>query len=134
MRRAGNRNRGFTLLELIMAMALFTLAAVALAGALNTISLSVGETVDNALLREKLRAVMLETTRDPNIQPDRRETNPDEAGVYFRIEIETLDIQNREGVTLPNLYEVRIAALQRNAYGREEELDKASTWVYPQIF
>lgn len=134
MRSDFENNRGFTLLELLMAMALFALAAVALADALNMISVSVGEAVDEAELREKLRAVMLEVTRDPNIQPDSRETNPDEAGIYFKIRIERLELENREGIALSNLFDVYVTGFRRGPTGREEEITSGSTWVNPQIF
>ena len=121
-------------MELMMAMGLFAIAAVSLAEALSTISLSVTESIDEAEIREKLRATMLEVTRDPSIQPDQRETNPDEAGVYFRILIERMEQQTRNGETLANLFDVQVSALRRSPNGREEILDTAQTWVYPQIF
>src|SRR5690606_12977289 len=113
--RQTRRVEGFTLMELLMAMALFAMAAVSLAGALNLISLSVGESIDEAELREQLRAVVLEVCRDPAIREETRETNPDERGVYFRIAVSRIDLRNEEGESLQDLYQVSVAALREGA-------------------
>lgn len=115
-------------------MALFAIAAVGLAQAINLISLTVSETIEEAELREKLRAVLLEVARDPNLREDDRETNPDEAGVFFRIRIQPLTLQNREGEPINDVFEVHITAVQSNGPRGNEELDFASTLVYPGIF
>lgn len=131
--RQTRRVEGFTLMELLMAMALFAMAAVSLAGALNLISLSVGESIDEAELREQLRAVVLEVCRDPAIREETRETNPDERGVYFRIAVSRIDLRNEEGESLQDLYQVSVAALREGAGGRVETLDSASTYANPNL-
>ncbi len=134
MTRRRKRIAGFTLLELLMAMALFTVAAVSLAEALNLISLTVSETIDDAEARELLRATMLEVARDPNLAEDSRETNPDERGLYFRIQVERLDLKNQEGQTLDNLYEVQVTAVRQGPGGRRETLDSAVTYSSTALF
>ncbi len=121
------KRSGFTLLELLMAMALFTIAAVSLAEALNLISLTVSETIEDAEVRELLRAALLEVSRDPNIDEGMRETNPDARGLFFRIEVQRAELNNREGQNLLGLFEVRVTAMRRGVRGGAEVLDSAST-------
>jgi prepilin-type N-terminal cleavage/methylation domain-containing protein len=133
MRRNFLQNQGFTLLELLMSMALFTVAAVSLAEALNLISLTVGESLDDAEVREQLRATMLEVSRDAALTAETRETNPDKRGLYFQIEVERLDLKNEDGQTLENLFEVKVTAMRDLPGGRNEELDTASTIANPNL-
>jgi len=133
MRRNSLHHQGFTLLELLMSMALFTVAAVSLAEALNMISLTVSESIDDAEVREQLRATMLEVSRDAALTAETRETNPDKRGLYFRIEVERLDLKNEEGQTLDNLFEVKVTAMRDLPSGRNEELDTASTVASPNL-
>ncbi|MDH4411552.1 MAG: prepilin-type N-terminal cleavage/methylation domain-containing protein [Verrucomicrobiales bacterium] len=133
MRRSTLHHQGFTLLELLMSMALFTVAAVSLAEALNMISLTVSESIDDTEVREQLRATMLEVSRDAALTAETRETNPDKRGLYFRIEVERLDLKNEEGQTLENLFEVKVTAMRDLPSGRNEELDTASTVASPNL-
>jgi prepilin-type N-terminal cleavage/methylation domain-containing protein len=133
MRRSSLHHKGFTLLELLMSMALFTIAAVSLAEALNLISLTVSESIDDAEVREQLRATMLEVSRDAALTAETRETNPDKRGLYFRIEVERLDLKNEDGQTLDNLFEVKVTAMRDLPGGRNEELDTASTFANPNL-
>jgi prepilin-type N-terminal cleavage/methylation domain-containing protein len=133
MRRNSLHHQGFTLLELLMSMALFTVAAVSLAEALNMISLTVSESIDDTEVREQLRATMLEVSRDAALTAETRETNPDKRGLYFRIEVERLDLKNEDGQTLDNLFEVKVTAMRDLPSGRNEELDTASTVASPNL-
>lgn len=133
MPRRSHQTRGFTLLELLMSMALFTVAAVSLAEALNLISLTVSESIDDAEVREQLRATMLEVSKDSSITAETRETNPDKRGLYFRIEVERLDLKNEDGQTLDNLFEVKVTAMRQQSRGRDEELDSAVTVANPNL-
>ena len=117
-----------------MAMALFAIAGVSLAEALNLISLTVTETIEESELREQLRAVMLEVTRDPNLTAETRETEANTEGLAFRIDIERLELDNEKGESLANLFSVKVTALRIQSGGRKETLDSASTIVNPAIF
>jgi prepilin-type N-terminal cleavage/methylation domain-containing protein len=129
----GHRS-GFSLLELLMAMALFAIAAVSLAQAINMISLTVSESIEGAEVREQMRAFLLEVSRDPDLREDSRETNPDDFGLFFRIEIVPLNLENQDAEPLANLFDVRVTALRKTIAKGVEELDVANTWVYPDIF
>ena len=125
---------GFSLLELLVAMAIFAMAAVSLTKAINLIGLSVVESIENASLREQMRAILIEESRNPNPRSESRETATNEQGLYFKIEIELLIEDNREGIPLDNLYEVTVIAMKQDAIRGTEEIDSVSTLVYPGLF
>lgn len=126
--------RAFSLLELLLAMALFTMAAVSLAEAISVISLTVSESVDDAVMRERLRSELLLVARSPIREQGTRTTEPDETGLAFRIDIERASLENREGVSLNDLYKVTLTAIQKEQGGGQETLDSISTLVNPAIF
>ena len=76
---------------------------------------------------------MLEVSRDAALTAETRETNPDKRGLYFRIEVERLDLKNEDGQTLDNLFEVKVTAMRDLPSGRNEELDTASTVASPNL-
>jgi len=125
---------GFTLLEVILALAIFVAAAVALAGAMNTIGLSVVESSYQARVRGQLRSHLVETSRDPGLRPGRTDSLIDGDGVFYRIDVERFEATNEEGTPLERIFEVRVTAIRQAANGREQIIDQASTLTYPGIF
>lgn len=126
---------GFTLLEVILAMGVFAIAAVALMGALNLISVSVVETIDESEVREQLRSQLISVSRDRQIREKQLETPINAKGIFFRTVVErNQQHNNAEGVLLENLFEVTVTAIRREPNGREIEIDSASTLCNPRIF
>jgi len=117
-----------------MAMALFAIAGVALAQAMNLVALGVAEGIEEAELREDLRAHLLEASRDPRLEEGVREIAANERGIAFRITVEKAGLANAEARTLDNLFEVTVTALQGDTARRGTELESASTLVHPAIF
>ncbi|MDF1824036.1 MAG: type II secretion system protein [Verrucomicrobiales bacterium] len=134
MKRNRYGQSGFSLLELLMAMAVFAIAAVSLAQAINLISLTVVESIDDGELRERLRGELLAASRDPFIKAETRLTPPNGDGIFFRIETTKMNAENRQGISLEDLYEVRVTALRQLTGEAEEELDSASTASFSGIF
>lgn len=127
MKPRTTQRAGFSLLELLMAMAVFAIAAVSLSQALNLISVSVVESIDESELRERMRGLLLETTRNPRLREGNRRTNQMENGVYFEIEVSRFEAENREGAPLNNLFEVTVIALRRDPAQGTIELARANT-------
>lgn len=125
---------GFSLLELLMAMAVFAIAAVSLAQAVSLISLTVVESIDEGALRERMRGELLAASRDPFIKEDTRVTTPNDDGLFFKITTTKLNAENREGIYLEDLYEIEVIALRKLTGEEEEELGSASTASFPGIF
>lgn len=133
MRSSPDRQAAFTLLELLMALGLFAIAAVSLANAINLISLSVAESVEDVEVREQLRGVLLETSRNPNLEEGSR-TISTGRGIVYEVEVEQLNLENREARTLEEIYEVKVTARRELGGQRSEFIDSADTWVYREMF
>lgn len=130
----GHKPAGFTLLELLLAMALFAIAAVSLAGAVNMIAMAVAESRETSALRERLRSVMLEWSRRPDMSVVSRDTTPGEDGIFFQIQVREMTPETREGLTLNQLYEVSVTACRVVPGQAPEVLQSAFTVVYPAIY
>lgn len=133
MRSYYQRQAGFTLLELLMAMGVFAIAAVALANAINQISLSVAESAEEAAVREQLRGVLLEVTRNNDLAEGSR-TIDNGQGIIFQIDIEKLNLRNRQAETLDDIYEVTAIARRELGGQRSEIVERADTWVFKGMF
>ena len=133
MRLYYQRQAGFTLLELLMAMGVFAIAAVALANAINQISLSVAESAEEAAVREQLRGVLLEVTRNNDLAEGSR-TIDNGQGIIFQIDIEKLNLRNRQAETLEDIYEVTAMARRELGGQRSEIVERADTWVFKGMF
>ena len=133
MRSSPHRKAAFTLLELLMALGLFAIAAVSLANAINLISLSVAESVEDVEVREQLRGVLLETSRNPNLEEGSRTVSTGR-GIICEVEVERLDLENREARTLDEIYEVRVTARRELGGQSSEFVDSADTLVYREMF
>lgn len=133
MRSFSQRQAGFTLLELLMAMGVFVIAAVALANAINQISLSVAESAEDVAVREQLRGVLLEASRSSTLAEGSR-TIDNGQGIVFQIDIEKLNLKNREAQTLDEIYEVTATARRELAGQRAEIVESADTWVFKDMF
>ncbi|MEM1443081.1 MAG: prepilin-type N-terminal cleavage/methylation domain-containing protein [Verrucomicrobiota bacterium] len=120
---------GFSLLELLMAMAVFAIAAVSLSQALSLISLTVVESIETSELREQMHGLLLEEGRNPQIREGSRKTEELENGVYFEVEVSQYQAENREGAPLNNLFEVTVTAFRRDSAQGTIELGNAATLV-----
>ena len=133
MRLYYQRQAGFTLLELLMAMGVFAIAAVALANAINQISLSVAESAEEVAVREQLRGILLEATRSNDLAEGSR-TIDNGQGIVFQINVEKLNLRNRQAETLDDIYEVTAIARRELGGQRSEIVESADTWVFRDMF
>ena len=125
---AHRRGRGgYLLLELILALTLFSLAITGLAR-----SLQVGIQTASILSRENdirigLRSFLEEVRRKP--LNEMGQTLADERlGVTYQSEVEELSIQGRNGNVLRDLH--KITAFAAYTVGAEERRESVEMWVY----
>lgn len=135
--RSHVRETGFTLLEVMLAVFIFGMAAVALMEAINTSGRTALDARTKGSIQMRLDNLLLEATRDPMWAADTRmqvatERTVEENGIRYIIKREPLELQNMEGQPLQGLYHVQVTARWRE--GLRERSSVAETWAYPLMF
>lgn len=133
----GGRHRGFTLLEAMLAIFIFSAAAVSLVEAINATGRVSAEARRVGRIQLRLDNLLLEATRDPawaasGRNPPTYDREFQENGILFRIHREPLEMENEARQPLPDLYAVRVTAEWQE--GGETRQQSAETWVYPPLF
>jgi prepilin-type N-terminal cleavage/methylation domain-containing protein len=123
------KTRAFTLLETLLALMIFSIAVVALVEAVNQLGKDTLHRRREATVHERVRSLLVEHSRLPNA-PEEAKTEED--GVSYLIRRKRLDLKNREGMPINDLFEVRVTAEWLE--GREPQTLSAETWVYPPLF
>ena len=130
-----NFQAAFSLFEVLLAIGVFSLAAMGLAGALNSIGAASVEINDEASIREQLRSLLLEKARAPNLYAIEEQSNPDANGIiYFTRVVRLEGLENREGLALQGLFEITVTAIQQIPGREDREVDSASTYSFPGLF
>lgn len=128
------KKSGFTLLETLLALMVFSVAVVALVEAVNQLGGTTLNMRREGEVRERLRSLLLENTRLPmptSLQADTQKI--EEGDVLFTIVREPLTgLANRDGAELQGLFAVRVTADWRE--GAENQQAVAETWVFPPLF
>lgn len=129
---------GFTLLEAMLAVFIFGMAAVALVEAINASGRTSLAARQKGNIRTRLDNLLLEATRDPlwmveNTRlPLVTENEVRDGGFVFTIRREPLELKNADGNPLQGLYLVRVTA--RWMDGGREQSEFAETLAYPLLF
>lgn len=132
--RSGAASPAFSLLEVVLALGLFGLAAVGLMGALNEVSRYTLDTVQESWVSERLRSLLTEISKNPQLQPGELAFDADRSGIAFRATIERHEPRSPKGTTLTNLLHIRVTALRDLGGGRTEVIDEAETLRYLPLF
>lgn len=132
-----HRRSGFTLLEVMLALMVFGIAVVALVGAINGVGNASTESRVYREVESRLESLLTEVTRmprDPSAQPAERtwEKTVRENGVEYHIKKTPVDITNKEGQVLPDMFTIKVTARWKEG-GRDEELG-AETLLYPPLY
>ena len=123
------RRRGFTLLETLLALMVFSTAVVALVEAVHQIGEHTLLRRHEAAVQERMRSLLVEHTRRPD---EIEEVKLQEGDVTYIVTHTPLELKDRDGQPLPGLFEVRVTAAWME--GRTQQQASAETWVYPPLF
>ena len=111
---------GFTLMEVMLALALFSIAAVALANALNQIGVTTLAVHDTSRRLELVHSYLQEASKAPEIATG-TETIEIEPGFKVKIVTETAKLTNQEGENLPDMFRIHVQALEGKTVVEEAE-------------
>lgn len=106
----GRSARGFALLEVLLALALFASTATALAMALHRMAEYSRQSWSESLLLRRLESALTETCAVKPLKPGRTRFPADEAGVSLIIEVTPEPLRNQKGGTLDGLHRVAVTA------------------------
>ena len=111
---ARRREQGMTLFEVILALALFTTAAVALVVTINTIGQAVIEARNMRAVQQGLESIMDEYSKIPQIMELDKELKPGPDGIGYRVKITLMDkLKNKDGLQINNIFRVQVQAKWR---------------------
>lgn len=132
VRRRRASSRGIVLLEIVIAIAIFGVAAVGFMRAL-----SVG--AQNAIISQlelrmllRLQSTLTEYSKLAQIEEGEWRTDPDDLGVATRTEIVKLEMENQDGQELPEMYHIIVHAYY-NHMGQQGQMS-AETWRYSRLY
>jgi prepilin-type N-terminal cleavage/methylation domain-containing protein len=123
------KRRGFTLLETLLALMVFSTAVVALVEAVHQLGEHTLLRRHEAAVQERMRSLLVEHTRRPD---EIEEVKLQEGDVTYTVTHTPLELKDRDGQRVEGLFEVRVTAAWNE--GRTQQQASAETWVYPPLF
>lgn len=127
------RPRGMTLLEVVLALAVFSIAAMALIGALNAVAEAGLESQRLLEVDQALESLIDEYSKAPQIQELDEQIKPGADGVAYRVVIQLVrDLRNKDGRFLQNTFRIQAIARWNDGGGVTEV--EANTLRYAGAF
>ena len=129
---------GFTLLETLLAMFVFAVAALSLVECINTIGLASAETRVETKVQSRLESLMTDVSRRCPWLAQSRLTSSAwqeelaEEGIVYRLKAVPLELKTDEGADIDDVYAVEVHA-EWLEDGRTHETSMA-TWVWPYLY
>lgn len=127
------RRAGLTLLEIVLALAVFSIAALALVGTINQIADAGTESQRLLEIEQSLESLIDEYGKMPQIRELDEQIKPGSDGVAYRVLIQQVkDLQNQEGRFLQNTFRILVVAHWDEGSGPIEL--QAETYRYAGAF
>lgn len=113
--------RGMTLLEVVLALAVFSIAAMALIGTLNKIAEAGLDSQKLLEVEQTLESLIDEYGKAPQVRDLEEDIKPGADGVAYRVVIEQVkDMKNQEGRFLQDMFRVQAIARWNDGSGPTE--------------
>jgi prepilin-type N-terminal cleavage/methylation domain-containing protein len=119
--QASRAQRGMTLLEVVLALAVFSIAALALVGTINKIADVATDSQKFLEVEQTLESLIDEYGKAPQIRDLEEEIKAGSDGVAYRVIIEQVkDLKNQKGQFLQDMYHIRAIARWNDGGGPTE--------------
>ncbi|MBP7949870.1 MAG: prepilin-type N-terminal cleavage/methylation domain-containing protein [Verrucomicrobiales bacterium] len=132
------RSRGFTLLEMLLALTLFGMAVVPLVRALARTSQMAVESQMDARMQMRLQSKLTEISKLTNLAEwdgQTQTTEADELGVWTVTQVEQMkQITNEDGQEVTQLYRIYVQAFYHVDWKTEPEMMDAEIWRYQPLY
>jgi len=135
------RRPGYVLMEIVIALGLFSAVAVSLVKALHMTSVTAMTIQDEMRIERILRSAMIDVLSRPDLEAsnetvDLTEITQDETS-FFSGQIETiiepLELENEDGQLLQNMFRIEVIFHWRGSDGEWQE-QSAETWRYANLY
>jgi Tfp pilus assembly protein PilV len=128
---------GFTLLEALLALFVFSVAVIALVETINTMGVASTEARQQREIVARIESLMLEATRKQPAQPtpDQQkgfDRTVKEGGVSYHLKMSPMELKNQDDQPLDGLFQLKTTASWKD--GGQEQQMTVETWVYPPLF
>lgn len=118
---ASIQRHGMTLLEVVIALAVFSIAALALVGTINKIADTATESQKFLEVEQTLESLIDEYGKMPQMRDLEEEIKPGPDGVAYRVVIEQIkDLKNQDGTFLQDIFRVQAFARWNDGSGPTE--------------
>ena len=135
---AGRSDRGFTMLEMLLALTLFGMAVVPLVRALARTSQMAVESQMDARMQLRLQSKLTEISKLTNLAEwdgQSQQTEPDELGVWTVTQVEQMkEVKNEDGQEVTQLYRIYVQAFYHVDWKTEPEMMDAEVWRYQPLY
>lgn len=128
-----HRSAGFTLMEVLLALAVFSIAALALVGTINQIATVSSDSQRLLEIEQTLESLIDEYGKMPQVRELEEQIKPGADGVAYRVLIQQVkDLQNKDGRFLQNTFRILVTARWDDGDGAVEM--NAETYRYAGAF
>jgi len=124
--------RAIALLEILLAVAVFGIAAVALVRVVHQIGLTSVESALETRVIGTLETLLEEHGKAPNLRTGTIDFPSDADGVVYQVDVRSLPLNSSQGLALENLYRVR--AVARWNEGPSPRTLEAETFRYAPMY
>lgn len=123
---------GSALFELLLAMLIFGMAALALSGALNQVGMLAIESKEAAHIQAQAHSLLFEYGFGSDLVEGEVELPTEDDRIHYRLLIEPVEMENMEGLVLPDLFKM-VVKVEWQQSGQPMQFN-AETYRYAPLY